>query len=235
MPTPGRSSLSGHPTRQQLDELEALMQRMLALPVNHLEEEELKTAQDSSSPATPSVSPRVEEAGPARQGPARQAGPTTTMPARESQGARLEFVAPSPEQKNGPSEAISLRPSLSPPAFPVEKKPEESTAGPLSAPAPQPLRSTAERKPQVAPETPRRLAQSSGETEKPVVGWWLLPLFWCNRAFDLATLLLGPLGRWLRGPGGRALLGWSGVVLLILTAAWLVILGMGLDLAAWPR
>lgn len=39
-----------HPTRQQLDELEALMQRMLELPVNHLDE-------DAGSPPVGTVLP----------------------------------------------------------------------------------------------------------------------------------------------------------------------------------
>jgi hypothetical protein len=38
MPTPDWPHLAAHPTEQQLDELEALMQRMLALPVNSAED-----------------------------------------------------------------------------------------------------------------------------------------------------------------------------------------------------
>jgi hypothetical protein len=229
MPAPGRSSLSGHPTRQQLDELEALMQRMLALPVNHLEEEP-SVVQDSSPPATPSASPRAEESFPA-PGTATPA----TMPVPASQEKHPESVAPVRELKNRPSGAVSLLPSRSPLSPPVEKEPTEGMAVPPSALAPQPPCSTAEFKQPAATETPRRSVQAPSGMEKPVVAWWLLPLFWCNRLFDLATLPLGPLGRWLRNPGGRALLGWSGLLLLVVAAAWLVLLGMGLDLAAWPR
>jgi hypothetical protein len=37
---------------------------------------------------------------------------------------------------------------------------------------------------------------------------------WCNQRFDLWTMALGPLGRWLRAPAGRRLLGWTGLLLL---------------------
>jgi hypothetical protein len=207
----------GHPTRQQLDELEALMQRMLALPVNHLEEE-LNGVQDSSTPATPSANPRVEIISPL---------PVPTTPANEGQAKRQEFVAARPEQQSELSELVGLRPSQSPSSRPVKKERDESPARSRSSTATKPRISTVELTHQVATETPRPSMQSLGETERPIVAGWLLPLFWCNRAFDLATVLLGPLGRWLRGPGGRALLGWCGLLLLVLAAAWMVLVGMG--------
>jgi hypothetical protein len=53
MPIPGRSPVSHAPTRQQLDELDALMQRMLALPVD---------AVDVPSDAAPSnIAPSADE------------------------------------------------------------------------------------------------------------------------------------------------------------------------------
>lgn len=45
-----------HPTRQQLDELDALMQRMLALPVSPADEEVLRPA-GTSKPAAPASQP----------------------------------------------------------------------------------------------------------------------------------------------------------------------------------
>ena len=53
------------------------------------------------------------------------------------------------------------------------------------------------------------------------------PLVWINIAFDGLTVLLGPLGRWLRGPTGRAMIGWIGVLLLAGAMAWALFDWMG--------
>ncbi len=63
-----------------------------------------------------------------------------------------------------------------------------------------------------APRLPRRSLASRS----------VLPLLWFNQAFDVATYILGPPGRWLRGPGGRHLLGLTGLGMLALTGLWLV-------------
>jgi hypothetical protein len=41
-----------------------------------------------------------------------------------------------------------------------------------------------------------------------------------NFVYDILTVILGPLGRWLRSPGGRALVGWAGILMLLGAAAW---------------
>lgn len=48
-----RPTGAAHPTRQQLDELEALMQRMLELPVNHLDEDGAPRPDEDPSAAPP--------------------------------------------------------------------------------------------------------------------------------------------------------------------------------------
>jgi hypothetical protein len=45
--------------------------------------------------------------------------------------------------------------------------------------------------------------------------------------FDVVTLSLGPLGRWLRGQAGRTLLGLAGLLLVAATVAWAVLDWMG--------
>jgi hypothetical protein len=50
----------------------------------------------------------------------------------------------------------------------------------------------------------------------------LLPLIAVNQIFDLCSLLLGPLGRGLRGERGRGFLGVVGLLCLGLAGAWLV-------------
>src|SRR5207253_2114127 len=59
------------------------------------------------------------------------------------------------------------------------------------------------------------------------VAWPVYPLLWINWAFDRATGLLGPPGRWLRGPGRRAVLGWGGLLLLAAALVWLAWDGLG--------
>ena len=64
--SPRSSGSSGHPTRQQLDELDALLQRMLALPVNHAGDDVLAEIDESAkTPArrAKSVSYRTPEYG----------------------------------------------------------------------------------------------------------------------------------------------------------------------------
>jgi hypothetical protein len=53
-------------------------------------------------------------------------------------------------------------------------------------------------------------------------GWFILPLVWGNRLFDLGTLSLGESGNWLRGPGGRSLLGATGLILMAVACLWLM-------------
>jgi hypothetical protein len=54
--------------------------------------------------------------------------------------------------------------------------------------------------------------------------WWLLPLRFTNGIFDVLTQLLGPLGSWLRQPSGRTFLGWLGLALLLAAIALQVVL-----------
>lgn len=77
---------SAHPTRQQLDDLEALMQRMLALPVNQVEGEPEAELPTVPAEATAEAGPPVrEEAAPVSEpvfGPAKpQAATVVKTPA----------------------------------------------------------------------------------------------------------------------------------------------------------
>lgn len=50
----------------------------------------------------------------------------------------------------------------------------------------------------------------------------LVPLIGVNWAWDFATWLIGPPGRWLRTPAFKNLLGVAGIALLALAAGWLL-------------
>ncbi len=215
-------SPSIHATRQMLDELDALMERMLALPVSEQEE--------ASRPG-----PRLD---PPQEVPLT-AHLTMLNPAPPLQ---QEWVVPAPAPKVVPppssadiefgSEIIATRvtvPSFADqPALPM-KKPGPQLELPFPALAPE------------QPEQPGPVSEDDlaaftfpGQQRGPVATppdqpqWSWHPLCLINRAFDWCTQPLGWFGRWLRGRWGRNFLGLAGVALLILSLLWLF-----LDLSHW--
>jgi len=191
MAGPARTPAPVCPTRQQLEELDALMQRMLALPVD--EEEK-----PSPLPAEKPAGQRKEDSGPvlieellpaaADESPAAPQG----VPSRAAPLPRV--LAPAPallrrEEKTVPAPAISLRTADEPERL----VPPELLAAPV---APW------DEFPALAPEEPGG------------------PLVALNRAFDAGTTLLGPVGGWLRSAGGRTWLGLLGLGLLLAALAW---------------
>jgi hypothetical protein len=192
------------PTRQQLDELIDLMQRMLALPPTPTEE-------DPGPPAeTPARSPRLDPTGASVAPP--HVSPNAFAPPATIEDDRLADPEPRLEgpARHGEDPAvmsitlvpIPSPPPATPPASDTGVTPRPKTLSPLSQPA-------------------------AGSTQGPRVGFWLGPLVGVNRAFDAGTAWMGAPGRWLRSPQGRALLGWSGWLLLTAAVAWYLAEGMG--------
>jgi hypothetical protein len=209
MPPAGRprSSSLDRETRQQLDELDALMQRMLALPV--------ELPEDLPSPPTP------ETAG-------EDIAEDTNAFSDASPGADV-VTAPAAQPEGEQAGTSDL---LSPTADPIPLTPPRERMESWGYSSPPPLAPVSS--PFTGLDSPRtvevKLAPSRAVTEKtrvPRVVWTVYPLLWTNWAFDQATSWLGPLGRWLRAPGGRALLGWGGLLLLAAALAWLAWDGMG--------
>jgi hypothetical protein len=185
MTTPTRPTPM-QPTRQQLDELDALMQRMLAIPISATDE-----------PAPEDLPPPIRQAAP----PAEiLAAPISAIPP-----VRRPRV-PSRPARNWTSGATPAPAGLQANAEvgPVKE------AAPVAAQVP----ALAENRPAPLPVRPKIAAS------RPKISLWLRPLVWCNRAFDLGTVLLGPLGHGFRRPAGRSLLGWTGILLLLSAAAW---------------
>ncbi len=249
-PAPPRPSSgpSLSPTRQQLDDLEALMHRMLKLPVNHLGDEAPPAGESPVEAATTTL-PRVESdldrilaEFPARSWPPPEE-PAAEERLAEPDGLRMppdptgEPVPPSVDLLPSEVLASALEPGLEEPAdvsgfvayeesAPVETTAEVPVPEPAAAPIerawsePPPIRSepaapTQRVNPPV--KTPSRIP------DEPPVPLPLRPLAWVNDGFDVATLCLGPLGRWLRGGVGRTLLGLTGLLLLAVAAAWAVL------------
>ncbi len=210
-------------TRQMLDELDALMERMMALPVSGADDEPVA----DTIPAMPTVAATVTLLDlplvPESQATAMQAdvgfdaslpSPPATPP-NEVHGAH-------PMQAETPYYFADWDP-FSPPAAATKH---------VATPSPTVVESTsAEANPQPLPDEllpPTVLSKNVPPFEPvPVDERWLLglalaPLYWLNGIFEGATGALGPIGKLLRAPAGRNLLGISGLVMLGLAIAWLV-------------
>ena len=205
MSTPGPPLPPGevHPLRQQIDELDALIQRMMALPVNQAEEGL------SPSPETVAVAP-VPVALPARTHP----GPLDSGPgAPEATG----FPPPSPSQERRHSSPEGTRGDGPSPSLPQKTHTKSQGRSSLAA------------SPSLESETFSDLnlglpaAVRSNDPGGEGLGGLFRPLLWCNLAFDGCAARLGPPGRWLQGTLGRALLGWTGLGLLTAALVWAVL------------
>jgi hypothetical protein len=257
MSTPGRvkpdsaaPESSIQPTRQLLDELDLLMQRMLALPVNQLEEE-LRAA--TAVPPVPP--PPLPKEGPIYRRLAVEDLPETP---ENAPAGRDQDTGKLPSTLHGrrdfpPGPTLLLLSPTSPAAADLAREPdaekeERARAGTVIREE-RPPRSQEEEWEQNLPAGPELMAaisqRSRAEQERaglpgsrmgdrpnaslpePVVAPWLRPLVWSNQLFDQWTTKLGRPGHWLRGDGGRALLGWAGLGLLTGALAWLLAGGFG--------
>jgi hypothetical protein len=231
------------------------MQRMLALPVNELEDE-LKPAAEGPTTTvaeSPLPSPRSFEPVPPLEEcylpeplvrldpPSDLAGPATEPPR-----------APSLWLTTATDGEASL--SSTPDDFATERR-ERAEESPPEPPPDSEIKSAAEhteeeweRSLPVSPEVLDAISPSSGgkKSDRPfgraqspspeafpvpnpvdAPPVWIQPLVWTNRAFDAGTRWLGPLGGCIRSPGGRAILGWAGLGLLAGALGWLGVHELG--------
>jgi len=188
-------------TKQMLDELDVLMEKMLSLPVNDPDDAP-RFPQDVIKP--PSWTPTLSATLTLLEPPAP--GPLTAPPTASSYQSKPEPSSP--------------HPAVNPPHFaPGPALPEPPPFGHVPVPQPAPLTN------QVVPSSVLRdlqpLLQEIPEPSTPVTTLWIyLPLLWINQAFDGSTTILGPAGALLRSQVFRALLGLSGVALMVLAIAW---------------
>jgi hypothetical protein len=193
-----------HPTREQLDELEALLERMLALPVNQLEGE---TSNLSLPTLAPIDMPPDWETGDSAVLSAQARDRGAAAPSEE-----VRPLAGGQLGKNGAAADEVNRGADSPRwSAPDDSQNVEAPATNLTIVT----RPAVGERPWPLPAGARRIA------------WPLRPLVWSNRAFDRCAGRFGAAGRWLRGPRGRALVGWSGVALLVSATAWAWLEWMG--------
>lgn len=196
-------------TRQMLDELDALMERMLALPVNDLEDgptslPPMATAKVTVVEAPPPPAPVAEvlEAIPAPAPPpgkvlvGRLSAPPSYTTDLEEEKPRRKKKAKESRPKNEENVAEQVNLWSEPLPTPDEILP------PLIVPP--------------APREERRIPMR----RRSLSSLLLQPLLWINHLYDRATVVLGPLGRWLRGVRGRKVVGLVGLGLLALAALW---------------
>jgi hypothetical protein len=209
-------------TRQQLDELDALLQRMLSVPVGQspepapvmkLPEIPLPESVVESARITradmPTVTPRqphlvADEAPP-------------TLP--EFPMVNRLFGPPTPDT-GVPASTESLFPQTSrfePVAVPAFSNEDDSEV-PLG---PEPVALTA------APTEP---AMATPPATVPVAHW---PLFGVNWILENTLKLFGPVGDVACSGAGKFVLGWGGVALLAAAGLWSA-KGMGWVQFPWP-
>lgn len=192
-----------NPMRQQLDELDALLQRMLALPVNHLDEPAGKAPAVQESPrARPVVAP-----APPVPAPVSYATPQV-LPAPTTVVMSSAAVAPPPVAKEPEASPFAFGPPR--PGAAVAEPPAVHEKGPALEPRPA--------RPEVRlPILERHLRQAERKAaDRP---GWLWPLVFCNDSYDRIAVRLGGPGLWLMRPGGRNLVGWVGLLCLAAAAA----------------
>lgn len=189
------SPASPLPTRQQLDEIDALLKRMLSLP--GLPGEPSEPVPEPPAPTAVYPAPTVREVPPPRE-------PAPHEPVVREW--RVEWpAAPAPQ----PASVVAWGAPAGPPLATAADPP--AVIGPAAhvAPVAHELFPFAAA---VPGQPPASVASSSA----------VLPiqfLMVVNGTFNLLTYLLGPLGTWLRGPG-RGALGWCGVLMLLTAAVW---------------
>jgi hypothetical protein len=213
---PGPDPPALNVTRQMLDELEALMERMLAVPIADADE----TATSSEAISGPAAAaPRSRPLAATLTLLPLPEEEFTDLPSPPAEARSSVPVVDRPHEGTNPSHLPSLGVGT-PPLPEATPQPASYTLPPLpDAPFidPEPLSD------RVVPPPTNLDALLADLPEPPLAlaGWLILPVLWGNRLFDRATLLLGEAGGWLRGPVGRGAVGMTGLVLFAAAVLWL--------------
>ena len=196
------STSASQSTKQLLDELDALMQRMLAVPVQPAETE----AAPQAGPE-----PRQVELMPAPITPVVQAPPLPqpAAPAEPFLPAAAVPLVPIIVQR--PTGVAAATPAQPRPPAPASPRAEQAAVQPLPKP----------RSPWMNPTATKTSVGLA------VPGWGSRLLLAVNRMYDRGTDRLGPVGRWLRGETGRSLLGWTGLAMVVVALVWAAVLFLG--------
>jgi hypothetical protein len=206
------------PTRRQLEDLQALLDRMLQIPVlqpGDVPDSVLPPQRPKSlSLLVPAGSHQIDPGPVSPAIPIQLPGTPSGPPNSVKPTAEPIVVAPASAQvtphavatKPEPLRSIVVATVPSPPThLPpiVQSDSEPVPRAPISLSTP-PARPAVRSRFDVAP--PQSLA--------------LAPLRSINWCFETAVLPLGASGRWLKSRAGRNALGWIGVLLVLIAAGW---------------
>jgi hypothetical protein len=253
----GRTTRNGSPpTRQQLDELDALLKKMLELPVQQVDE--------ATIPPPPVIPPRPVSSGSETGEGLGIYSPGYTVvetpeapsdggslpgdPVQEQAAARLREAEEwqqyqtswQPSAQTWAPLAETWRQTQSPveTGFSAYGNPlAESAVPPPPLPVPN-LPSVQTQtveiqepagSPVAVPETSATLPSPPTELPRGNRGYPLIawPIVGVNVLFDVPTYALGPLGRWLRGPEGGGWLAFLGMLGFVGAALVVVLDGIG--------
>jgi hypothetical protein len=228
-PAPPRSTGALHAAQQQLDELDALIQRMLTLPINPAEEpappEPAAAAMPPEAPAETFVEAEVPLEAPRRL---EEPPPPEPKVARKPKARPRSAPPPEPQL-----EVEFLPPPLLDP-LEVEFRPmplasDLAIDGDDEAlPPAEPFRSDlADAQSDMADDEYIEEEAAPHPEEFAAPAERRRPLVRVNQAFDRLTYPLGATGYWLRSAAGRDVLGWSGVLLITGSVAWAVLDWLG--------
>ena len=185
-------------TRQQLDELDALLQKMLTVPLAPVE---------TPLPAA-ALSPLAQPPLP----PSWLADPPTPMPAPAL--AQLAPTEPPPTLKFEPPAAPASVPKVAPVPVPMPAPKQEAPAPSVPKVAPVPAQKVAPA-PAPKPVTPAPLPPASGAPPVPLPA---IPFVALNGLFDGICEMFGPPGRLFRSGFFKNLYGLTGLALIVYTA-----------------
>jgi hypothetical protein len=225
-------------TRQMLDDLDALMERMLSLPVGDNEELPPLPRDILKTPALSASLTLLDEPEPPHES-------SPLLDEVEESEEEEELASPRPRDQQ-----LSPKTYFTPEPLPEEDSAEEDSADEdfkEASPALEKYYSESveeELPPPLIQRSPTLISSSTFSksptvsikpTGKPgigpfLTGLWLQPLVWVNQVFDHGTDFLGPLGPGMRSEKGRTFLGLVGLVCLSLAGAWFLKDQMG-----WPR
>jgi hypothetical protein len=182
-----------------LAELDSLLERMMALPVNNLEEDTAPAAPRSALPPPDVPLITVAETMPGSID-------TASLPPAVTSTADDLYVQTLLHEH--PPEPPPPQPEPPPPTM------EPEPVGVWNNPPPEPVSEELATIPAPPPVLP--LIESTPEPRATVLPppGWIKPLIWCNHAFDGITTRLGAAGLWMQHPRGRMLLGWVGLLML---------------------
>jgi len=192
-PVPGTHNAAEEEKSEALfDELDALLQRMLALPVEPSDRTPTPKPplNDEILDELPLIT--IAEAAPL----AYLESPPVSPPPPRMEKPKPKPASPVRPQAPVPSPRVELpKPTPLPPPTPVPKPEPEPVAASVAS----------------TPVEPPRVEEPVHVDTTPASG----PVAWMNDCFDRLTIPLGYTGRWLRLGFGRTLIGWLGVVMLL--------------------